>query len=430
MVRLITLLFVAISAVSVRAESGFRYVIETCGGEHRCIAPTTGSLPAHMEVRPADVTHIPIRRITEMSQFPWARKWEGNPRLGLTNGYSKYSCVNATGEYALAFGTQSGISALIRLSDGQFMGWPQIRLKDKRRNGLGETSAPRWDLSGRPGTELRLIADGMWSSQDFIVDIDPLKNTQTDIVRGKYKIQMDEHAEQSARWRPFSTSEGHIHLLDLQTGEIHNTGLQSGGHDMSPSGEWLLHYKPRPNRFYRVADLLKGTTESSVVMPTPRHGHDGWAFDRNGREVYIAMDNTNDWYFAFDPATGKRTNILHMKELGWKTNYHVARMINPAKKGWFLMATYSREDPAVSWAANQLMMIEIKPASEHPRMWRLGPTYVQYGGGTKGKSYFTEAFASLDPTGNHVYWGCNWLGLDNLELYRMELPKEWEKELK
>ncbi|MCE5230351.1 hypothetical protein LLG95_12270 [bacterium] len=406
-----------------------RYLVERSGEKHRCIAPTTGTTPAHIQARPADVTGIPIRRITEINDFPWARKWDGNPFLGLTNGYSKFSCVNATGEYALAYGTQSGISALIRLSDGAFMGWPKIRLPDRRFNGIGESSAPRWDLSGRPGTALRLIADGLFGSQDFIVDIDPLTNVQQDIVRGKYQVNMDPHGDQSARWRPFSNGNKRICLLDLETNEIHETSLPAGGHDMSPTGAWLLYYREPPHRFYRTADLLAGTTDTFVEVPTLSHGHDGWAFDRDGSEVFVAMDNKTDWYFAFNPETKKRTDIIHMSELGWKTNYHLARMINPAKKGWMLMATYSTEDAAVSWAANQIMMIEIRPAAERPRIWRLGPTYMRYRGQKKSEEYFTEAFASIDPAGNGVYWGSNWLGTDNLELYRMELPNDWEKHL-
>lgn len=426
----LAVIFTAIAAQAADSNPAVRFVIEHAGDKtHMCIAPTTATAPAHMQVRLADVTGIPIRRVTEIRDFPWARKWDGNPLLGLTNGYSKFSCVNSGGEYALAYGTQSGISALIRLSDGKFMGWPKIKLKDGRFNGVGESNAPRWDLSGRPGTGLRLIADGTWETQDFIVDLDPLKNTQKDIVRGQYMINMDPHGDQSARWRPFSVPKQHVMLFDLEANKIIDTGLPSGGHDMSPDGEWLLYYKQIPHRFYRTADLLRGTTDTFAEVPTKSHGHDGWAFDRDGNQVFVAMDNTNDWYFAFNPATKKRTDIVHMGELGWKTNYHLARMINPAKKGWMLMATYSTEDAAASWAANQIMMIEIKPASERPRIWRLGPTYMRYRGNKKSSEYFTEGFASLDPTGNDVYWGSNWLGTDNLELYRMELPKDWEKKI-
>lgn len=426
----LAVMYAAVAAQAAPAGPALNYVIEHVGDKtHRCIAPTTATTPAHMEARPADVTGIPIRRLTEIRDFPWARKWDGNPLHGLTNGYSKFSCVNATGEYALAYGTQAGISALIRLSDGRFMGWPQIVLRDGRKNGLGDKSAPRWDLSGRPGTELRIVADGTFETQDFIVELDPLRNEQKDITRGTYGINMDPHGDQSARWRPFSVAKKHLMLLDLETNAIHDTGLPAGGHDMSPDGQWLLYFKYAPHRFYRTADLLRGTTDTFVPVPTRSHGHDGWAFDRAGNQVYVAMDNTNDWYFAFDPAAKKRTDILHMSELGWKTNDHLGRMINPAKKGWMLMATYSTEDAAASWAANQIMMIEIKPASERPRIWRLGPTYMRYGGGKKTQEYFTEAFASLDPTGNFIYWGCNWLGTDNLELYRMELPRDWEKKL-
>jgi hypothetical protein len=35
----------------------------------------------------------------------------------------------------------------------------------------------------------------------------------------------------------------------------------------------------------------------------------------------------------------------------------------------------------------------------------------------------------MSPDGNNIYWGANWMGHDNLELYRVELPPDWHQVL-
>jgi hypothetical protein len=94
------------------------------------------------------------------------------------------------------------------------------------------------------------------------------------------------------------------------------------------------------------------------------------------------------------------------------------------------MSTYSLERAAERWAANQLMLVELAPAASRPRIVRLGSTENRFLSGTKGNVYFTEAFASMGqvgtPAGAAVYWGANWDGADNLELYELRLPAGWE----
>ena len=72
-----------------------------------------------------------------------------------------------------------------------------------------------------------------------------------------------------------------------------------------------------------------------------------------------------------------------------------------------------------NWAWHQLMFVEIVNAESDPRLWRVSPTF------TEDDGYWTEAFASLDFQAGNIYWGANWNGEDNLELYQAALCKAW-----
>jgi len=70
---------------------------------------------------------------------------------------------------------------------------------------------------------------------------------------------------------------------------------------------------------------------------------------------------------------------------------------------------------------NQLFFVELLPETSAPRIWRIVPTMNAYDG------YWSEAFASLGAEAETVWWGANWNGTDNLELYRAQLcPRWWE----
>ena len=140
--------------------------------------------------------------------------------------------------------------------------------------------------------------------------------------------------------------------------------------------------------------------------------------------MYTFQDNTNDWFSAFNPESGERIDIIHMSETGWTFGQHMGRMINKEKKGWLLMSSY--DDIYDSWADNQMFMLEIKSHNDEPkpRIWRIASTFNRY-----GNNYFAESFASISPDGNNIYWGANWMGEDNLELYRLQLPSNWHDEI-
>ncbi len=437
------------AATASPSASAATFVIERMAGgpvsappdSHAKLVPT-GPQPAKGEVRPADGSGLLLRRLTDVSdsRSSVARAWDGNPANGWTNGYAKYPCVNITGEYALAFGSSPGMATLVRLSDCENLGG--IITGFDNRAGIGEGSGARWDLSGREGTETHIWVDSIFGDYkhnrggNWLTWINALTQRKGPPLRLMLEderkpmvIEMVHHAGQSARYRVFNCGDLKLRIFDIQADRLLDFTLPAAAHDVSPSGEWLFHMGGRPNSFYRISDLAASRTENPVKLPTMSHGHDGWGWTRDGREVYLSMDNNNDWFFAFDPARNERINIFHMSEIGWGTNYHIAHMLNPDQKGWFLLSTYSHESPADTWAANQLMMVEIAPAAERPRVWRLASTYNDFLKSGKGNAYFTEAFASIDPQGSAVYWGANWMGTDNLELYRLELPENWHAQL-
>ena len=96
---------------------------------------------------------------------------------------------------------------------------------------------------------------------------------------------------------------------------------------------------------------------------------------------------------------------------------HIGRIYDPAIQGWFFISTYT--DSVSNWAANQLFFVELVDETVGPRIWRIAPTLNAFQG------YWSEAFASLDFQARYVYWGANWEGASNLELYRARLCHRW-----
>ena len=84
-----------------------------------------------------------------------------------------------------------------------------------------------------------------------------------------------------------------------------------------------------PSRFYSVSALAAGDMNQYIEAPTTDYGHDGWAFDAQGNEVFVYQDNNSDWITAFNPATGEVIKIMNLKETGWGLNQHMARISNP-----------------------------------------------------------------------------------------------------
>ena len=145
--------------------------------------------------------------------------------------------------------------------------------------------------------------------------------------------------------------------------------------------------------------------------------HSGWAWSADGRELFVSQNNRNDWIEARDIETGTLLQCLHQGDFGWGNGWHFARMPKTTP-GWILLSTY-RSGTNTDWGDNQLLMLEMKDRTSHPRVWRLGPTHNQY------DEYYAEGFAAMSQFGDRLWWGAKWPGQANIETYEMPLPSDW-----
>ncbi len=370
-----------------------------------------------------------ITNISEESRYndPSTKYYyDGNPNAGLTNGYSTYANVNVNGKYAFVETTENPV-LLYDLENCNYLGFLNI-------SGPGwilKTDNARWDLSGRDGTENTLY----FTRGSKFYKFDAFDKNSLEVVFDVgtvypgATIVSEDHTDQSrdARYRAMGLSNGKVIIVDQYSG-TKLTGEISGtkGQDVSPSGRWLR----KGNYFYRISDLANGDTTRAVNFSTTDYGHAAWSYDKEGSEVFVFQYNSKDSIYAFIPDKNQEFKIIGTY-LGSKyINQHIGLISNPSKKGWFLMSTY--QCYTGSWVDNQLMMIEIKPQAENPRIWRVGSTYNKAFTSCPSettKNFFAESFANMDPSGNNIYWGSNWFGLDNLEVYQLELPQNWEKVL-
>lgn len=382
-----------------------------------------------------------MTRITDAIETPMAFVDQSSdlyrPGQGLYNGYSRYTNVNVTGEYVLAFGTNQ-TAYLYKLSDQSYV----RKIVRSGGSSIGESSDPRWDLSGAPGTAYHIYyhsGSRVYKQNALDYDSQGRPNSEVTVYDFGFSVIADDHMDQSldARYRANRLSNSTRVILDMKPADgglprvLPGMITSDGGVDISPDGKWFFG----SGQYYRIEDLAKGNNAPYSAIPTTSWGHDGWAYDYSGASVHVYQDNKTDWFCAFNPGTRKLTKILHMSETGWPIGQHMGRVYTSNKKGWLLWASYSAD--RTYWSSEQLMMIEILPQAQHPRIWRLGTQCNTWGwpGGSKIIWYFAEAFASLDYSGNNVYWGANWMTStdpivsDNLELYRMELPPDWAEKL-
>ncbi len=349
--------------------------------------------------------------------------YDGFPNRGIHNGYSKYTGVNATGEYVIAYGVQPNINALYRIAGCIYI----KRLTAANGSGLGELTDIRWDLSQAPGTEYTIY----YTQNSRLLKQDVLKGPSSEEVVYDFKVNIlpEGHMDQSTdgRIRAVKLDNSSVVIFDLKMRKILASLPGKATTDISLSGKWFHFNATTPSRFYSVSALAAGDMNQYVALPATDYGHDGWAYDAQGNEVFVYQDNNSDWFTAFNPVSGEIIKIMNMRETGWGLGQHMGRISNPAKKGWLLMASYCSSYS--SWAYNQIFMVEILPSTLHPRIWRLASTYNTWALGSKIDSYFAECFASMDPSGNNIYWGANWMGNDNLELYQLALPPNWHEAL-
>ncbi len=402
------------------------YIVEQMAGPHAVIPPLTRLVPTRFRPVVHPQSEIVFRRISTIDDLPPfdGDRYRGNPGMGLTNGYSRFSCVSPNGMLVFAYGSDDHCPALYSVITGNFLWWPEYTFPapDIRTRRFGEKSNPRWD------SNTSLILKSFYSDMDApeLWRLDMLTKAQSVIydARAKNGLRNTDHCDQSrdGLLRGLRFGDGTSGIVNLQSSQlIRLFPNHSGEPDISPTGRWAVPSTGDPLKPLQFVSLF----DSRPAFDAPVSAHSGWAWDRQGNEVFVSMDTTNDMFYAYDPNTKIRTDLFPLSAIGGDVNFHFASHPYPSNPGWILMSTYG----GTGWAADQLMYVELVP---NGRVWRLGgfnkwdfsPPSMNLDD-RKAAQYFAECWASADSTGRYIYFGANYYARSNLELYRLELPDGW-----
>lgn len=323
---------------------------------------------------------------------------------GRHNGYSKYPCDSHGGRYFIAYCFDSS-NADLYTADGEFVRALVCSYDKGSAPGIGEFNDIRW--SCLPGEE-----DCFYYTR-WEVLLRQHAATGVDTIIGKWSPNFDHegHAAQSTLRCMWHKSLGNSLVYDLMWGKL--VGTVRGNAEPSPSGRWVLLFSE--GKMWAVADGAVRT------VPNYKNAHDGWAWLADGREVYV-YQGVDDWITAYQPDTDETLRIARLSHFAANSdcNFHLSVM--PASRpGWILMSTYGGSD----WSANQLLLLELV---EQGRIIRLGSTmntWPMAASPTKDGSYFAEAFASISPSGNSIYWGANQNDVAQVDLYHADITPAW-----
>lgn len=175
-----------------------------------------------------------------------------------------------------------------------------------------------------------------------------------------------------------------------------------------------------------------GISQQEPVKISVSSTHSGWAFDTNGVEYFISQNNRTDKLDAVvlngsSTSFDDRMEIASHSHFGWSNGFHYGKMPH-SRPGWAFVNTYSNVNDVLhnsDWGADQLLMIQLKPESEAPLIWRIGHNYNRYDG-----DYYDEAPAAINLVGNRIYVSNNWGGLlGHREIFLYELPNDWDTQL-
>lgn len=415
-------------------------IVEHLREPHITLTTTTQPMRGAPVVQPE--TGLKIERLTDVldSTPSTTANLNGLPSRGYFPGYDRYSSVNYTGEYVFQLASPNADDGMLYRVDGTFV--KPLRGIKTTPGGTGirlyEDREPRWDLSGRPGTEYTLsyIFGKSVYTMDVRIGISIVNFT------GQYELvsKGDTDWNTSHTLYPLTqflggrlyrvscleldgAGQGHLlpvsHDFDLATTVVLNST------DMSPDGRWM---KAEGN-YHKVANLRAGIF--APKNPGIGGGHGDFVSDLNGESVFVKQDNKSDFIMVYNPNTDEMYPSASHKELGY-CGLHIS---DPHRPGWFAVSTYPSF--SVPEFRNEIFMIQLGKTNQfqHPAydpnvtdaMFRAGylPNQPQllrfFVTGNKWQGYWSELHFNFSRDGRYCIFNSNYYAQDNLEGYKVDL---------
>lgn len=467
-------IFLYLAILSSCTESWSKEIINSHAGassnyikSRNIITPEFGDkVPNKGESRVDPITGAKITRLTNVKEL------EGTNDALIV--YSRYSPENTSGKYFLAFGGNSVTSWVIDRKSGKIIN----KLHGLHSKTIGEHHEVRWDLSGefpnriyyRHGMKFYKIDDVTNTNspakliKDFSSEI-PGATTLYNDVEGDSSNDSDHWAFMAAHYDKdlkktlvhaiihYQISKDIIHILRPSDLAGTNLNIEKENKyftqrpnmvEISPLGSGIVIHTGR--KWDDSSYGLKGkkfigtwfdgphlwpldfnTEKQKPVKISIDETHSGWAFDEQGREMFISQNNRTDDLDAIyikgeNAGYQNRIKVAKHKDFGW-VGFHYGKMPT-SKKGWAFINTYSNASNGLKgsdWGVDQLIMMQVKPMEENPIVWRIAPNYNLYDG-----NYRDEAPAAINYLGNRIYLTTNWGSKENSrEVYSIDLPNNW-----
>lgn len=448
-------LFLLIASSAFAADGSSNYVTGTA-----VITPGAGSMPALGSSYTDTTTGATITRRSNITSM-------GSATDGMIV-YSRFSPTNSNGQYLIVHGTNSTSAYVWRLSDNTMM--TDLRLDGDTQ--IGEVNEIRWDYSGSYPNRIYFVGScsggagvGMcFYYMDAISGNESptlIRNFTSDWPTADH-IFNDVEGDSSAdsrywAWQVRGPYSGGIFPVigiftyDKTTNSILGR-LEPG--DVTPTqnpGSWAASI-PRPNMVEispcgtRVITHHTRSYTGSTTADWDGTYYDSphaWALDFSGTPVQVSNDETHSGWgwvgtkavFVSQQNSTDKLQACYIDGTGgaWPSNcfnfadhtgmewvgIHFARMPS-SRPGWVLASTYSTTSN--NWAENQLLMFELLPEAESPRVWRVAPEYNQYAG-----DYRDEGSAAMSQDGDKIYWTGNWNNASSGhgEALEIDLPDGW-----
>jgi hypothetical protein len=412
-----------------------------------------------------------ITRLTDASELP------GTADALIV--YSRYTPENTNGKYFLTFGDDSNTCWLIERTTGDVI----KKLTHNLTKNIGESHEIRWDLSEENHNRIYYRYDmGLYMIDDVTqqpITSTLIKDFSSDVPTAT-KIYNDVEGDSSNNSKHWAFMAAHYdganYVVDAfihyqmpdDPKDISNQGITHILTAADLTGSALSHYAesnqmPRPNmieinptgtgvvlhfgRSWVSGNQSNRPEDAGTYFDGPHlwsldfdyetnppvkisisETHAGWAWDDEGREMFISQNNTTDkldavYTYGENAGYENRIEIASHSDFGWSNGFHYGKMPR-GKKGWAFINTYSNANSGShesDWASDQLIMLKIDNESNNPIVWRVAPNYNNFTG-----NYRDEAPAAINTFGNRIYVSSNWgEKLPNREVFLIEIPSNW-----